>query len=165
MWYRIDFVKFVFQLLPPVFRRKVLFAWLSVIVLPFRDIYNRFTVYRETVTKRLDMSGNVQYLERVLNGEFYLSNGEIYITDIAESLLCTYLKKENQLPLYVHGKSEAQAEKMYVRKNGEGKYSGDFAVNVPSFLDTPEHLSRISLLLNYYKPAGRKYIIKVYQYE
>lgn len=165
MWYRIDFVKLVFQLLPPVFRRKVLFAWLSVIVLPFRDIYNQFTVYRQVVTKRLDMSGNVQYLERVLNGEFYLNGGEIYLTDLDDGVLCLYRKVENQSPLYVHAKVEVQAGKVYVRQNGEGSYVGDFTVNVPSFLDTPGYLSRIGMLLEYYKPAGKKYIIKIYQYE
>ena len=53
--------------------------------------------------------------------------------------------------------------KKHIQQRGEGNYSGNYMVNIPSFLSTYEN--EIKNLIDYYKPAGRTYVLKIYEYE
>ena len=53
--------------------------------------------------------------------------------------------------------------KKHIRQRGEGNYSGNYVVNIPSFLSAYE--GEIKNLIDYYKPAGRTYVLKIYEYE
>lgn len=162
MWYDINFEKYVYLLLPPVLRKRLLFVWLMCIIAPFQAIYAELMTYRKGVMNRLNFSGHVQYLEKVLNDEYGLEKREIFITDQNESALYTYLVSENQPAIYLHLKAETGAERVFVKNVNEGSYVGAFTVNMPSSFDTPDNVARIKALVNYYKPAGRKYIIVTY---
>lgn len=162
MWYRIDLEKYVCLLLPPALRKRLLFAWLICIIAPFQTIYDEFLAYRKGVMNRLNFSGHVQYLEKVLNDEYMLKEREIFITDNKESVLYTYLVSENQPAIYLRLKAETGTEQVYVKKVNEWSYIGAFTVNIPVSLDTPDNMERMKALLNYYKAAGRKYIIVTY---
>lgn len=164
MWYNVDFIKLARLLLPPMLRTKKLFALLCVLISPLLYVYSLFTDYRKRVTKRLNMSGQVLYLEKVLNDEFYLSKQEIYITGVKHPVLYLYKKGEQQSIAFLY-KQEMEGNKVYVKEESEGNYSGDFIVYVPSFLNSDSYLNTIRTILNYYKPAGRSYKIEVYDYE
>ena len=102
------------------------------------------------------------YIEKVLNDRFFLKNREIYITDIAGKESYLYHRREEQIPSYLHKRSEG-AEIKYIQQRGEGNYSGNYMVNIPSFLSAYE--GEIKNLIDYYKPAGRTYVLKIYEYE
>lgn len=164
MWYDIDFKRYVYLLLPPALRKPLLRAWLMCIIAPFQTVYAELMAYRKGVMDRLNFSGHVQYLEKVLNDEYGMKGGEIFITDVKEAVLYTYLVEEKQAAVYLRLKAENGSEQRYVKmvNEGGGSYMGAFVVNVPSLLDTSENMARIRALLNYYKPAGRKYMIVIY---
>ena len=42
MWYKIDFIKFFVQMLPPVLRSDLLIALIKVIAVPLQYVYNQF---------------------------------------------------------------------------------------------------------------------------
>lgn len=171
MWYRTDFMELARQLLPPVLRSKVMMALLKVLVAPLRYLYDLFTSYRTGVTERLDMTANVQYLEKVLNDAFFLKGNQIYI-ESGEELPRTvfYHENESQAPVYVGGVST-----LMVRQEDDVPVQDTFFIYVPSFLCTSltatedkyngVNLRTILNLVNYYKPAGRTYRIEIYDYE
>lgn len=168
------------QLLPPVLRNSLLLAFLRAFTAPLRQLHQRFTEYRDRVSGRLDVTAGVQYIEKALNDAFFLSGGQIYIVSVPAPVSggtpYLHLIAEGQRPRYFGLRGERP---YYMGFSGEGKpESGDpvnFNVYVPTFLCTsPDpgqdryggtHIGRIRNLLDYYKPAGRKYGIILYDYE
>lgn len=171
--YRVDFIRFALQLLPPILRGGVLMALLKVMVLPVRHVYDAFVAYRERTNSRLYMTGNVIFLQKVLNDEFRLSDNQIFIeTPEVVAATVMFLKCEGQEPWYVgldYGKALLLSfpDEMPMREN--------FVLHVPTFLCSSlnegedeyggVNLRRIKKLLDYYKPAGRWYRIELYDYE
>ena len=122
MWYDFDIIKYAQYVLRPSLRKRKIFAIISIFLLPLIFIYTLFKSYRKQAINKLNINGQVIYIEKVLNDRFFLKNREIYITDIA----------------------------------GKESY-------IPSFLSTYEN--EIKNLIDYYKPAGRTYVLKIYEYE
>ena len=161
MWYDFDIIKYAQYVLRPSLRKRKIFAIISIFLLPLIFIYTLFKSYRKQAIDKLNINGQVIYIEKVLNDRFFLKNREIYITDIAGKESYLY-RREEQIPSYLHKRSEG-AEIKYIQQRGEGNYSGNYMVNIPSFLSAYE--GEIKNLIDYYKPAGRTYVLKIYEYE
>lgn len=160
--YDFDIIKYAQYVLRPLLRKKRIFAIISVFLLPLIFVYNLFKSYRKQAVDKLKINGQVIYIEKVLNDRFFLKNREIYISDITGKTSYLYFRKEEQVPPYLYKRSE-NGELKYIQQRGEGNYAGNFIVNVPSFLSTYE--GEIKNLVDYYKPAGRSYVLKIYEYE
>lgn len=100
MWYKIDFVKLVAILLPPMLRSKFFLALLKILVLPLRYLNEVFSKFRSETDDRLNVSANVSVLENALNRLFYLSDGQIYIVSPEEKNRSTYLHIKRKYPLH-----------------------------------------------------------------
>ena len=162
MWYDFDIIKYAQYVLRPSLRKRKIFAIISVFLLPLIFIYTLYKSYRKQAIDKLNINGQVIYIEKVLNDRFFLKNREIYITDIAGKEFYLYHRREEQIPSYLHKRSEG-AEIKYIQQRGEGNYSVHYMVNIPSFLSAYE--GEIKNLIDYYKPAGRSYVLKIYEYE
>lgn len=173
MWYRIDFTRFVQQLLPPILRSKVMMALFRVFITPLRYLYDKFLVYRDSVSSRLNITANVQYIQKALNDAFYLTDEQIYIeTPEEERVPAFYYQEEGQPANYFYKVGDTP---FYIRQPDEDPSIETFIVFVPTFLCTSldtssdkydgKNLQSIYNLLNYYKPAGRSYRIELYDYE
>lgn len=173
MWYRIDFTRFVQQLLPPILRSKVMMALFRVFITPLRYLYDKFLVYRDSVSSRLNITANVQYIQKALNDAFYLTDNQIYIeTPDEERMPHFYFKAEEQTGnhFYMKGKTP-----FYLRCADDVPLNATFILYIPTFLctslNTEEdkykgvNMQVIYNTLNYYKPAGRSYRIEIYDYE
>lgn len=176
MWYKIDLVKLVAILTPPILRSKFLLAFLCVLILPLRYIYELFTSHRGKTDDRLNLTSNVAKLEKALNQIFYLTEGQIYITTPDDANRNKYLHfgRESQPPFSMYLASENG--KAYLVHEYEVSAPINFIVMVPTFLCTSleskdadkygwKHLNSIRNLLNIYKPAGRTFSINLYDYE
>lgn len=175
MWYKIDFTKLVMQLLPPILRSEVLLALLGVMIVPLRYVYDRFCNLKGSVDARLNITGNVQYLEKALNDAFFLKEGQIYIeTPEEERVPSFYFSKENQKANIFRRASEGEG--FILRRNGESGIKVNFKVMVPTFLCTSletkdsdkyhwRYLITIKNIIKIYKPAGRTFSIELYDYE
>lgn len=176
MWYKIDLVKLVSILTPPILRSKFLFAFLCVLVLPLRYVYSLFAKHKSETDRRLNITANVANLEVALNKLFFLTEGQIYITtpeeDSRQKVL--YFKTESQRPFYMY--TESEKKKTFFVQEYEASAQINFIIMVPTFLctsiDSKEmddygwmHLDAIKKLLSIYKPAGRTFCIKLYDYE
>lgn len=166
MWYDIDIFKLGEHLLPPVLRRHRLFALLCVLLLPLRLVASAFKAYRKVCFDKLTVNGRIIYMEKILNDRFFLKHREIYIDDLAEDDLILVKRTEAGYPtVYVGKRLETGFGPVYLRKRSEGRLGGDYTVYVPSFLNKPQYMTAIKNLLDYYRPAGRNYKIKIYEYE
>lgn len=175
MWYRIDFTRLVVHLLPPILRSRFLTSLLVVMIAPLRYIHTKFGTLKETADNRLDITGNVQYLEKALNEAFYLGNRQIYIeTPEEEGTPAFYFASETQSPNVMFLQSEGNG--FVMTRKGEGRGVVNFTVKVPTFLCTSTeskeedryhwgYLSIINSILKTYKPAGRTFSIELYDYE
>ena len=162
MLYKLDIYKWGLFLLPPVLRKKRLFALLAVLLRPFHDLLQAFKEFRKNSLERLDINGQVAYIEKALNGRFLLEYREIYLTDTVDTISqgsLLYPQEEETMAVYGNGDSIVT----YLKSTGEGKQEADFIVNVPSFLS--QHVDEIKTIVEYNKPAGRSYEIKIYDYE
>lgn len=162
MWYNVDVYKLGLQLLPLLLRKRVLFAFLCALLSPFHLLAELFKTFRSSSLKRLNVNGQVIYIEKALNETFDLKNGEIYLSDtdnLMGSGSMLYPQPEQSVVIF----SGDESEILYIPSGGDGKANGDYIVNVPSFLET--ELESIKTIVEYNKPAGRSYVIKVYEYE
>lgn len=173
MWCRIDFTRFVQQLLPPILRSKVMMALFRVLITPVRYLYDKLLSYKDSVSSRLNITANVQYIQKALNDAFFLTDNQIYIeTPEEERTPSFYLQSEGQPANYFYKTGE---KPFYLRESDEASNRETFIVYVPTFLCTSletetdkykgVNLQVIYNQLNYYKPAGRSYRIELYDYE
>lgn len=160
MWYDVDLIKLSEMLLPPTLRKKKFFAFLQVMIYPFKLLLEKLISFQKDATLILTVSGQVISLERVLNELFY-SGKDIYLTDVPLEDFYLYNDDETGKGLIMY--NDAEVGETVWRNDGEGRFNGDFIVNVPFYLKTEEQ--KIRNILDRYKVTGRKYIIKYYEYE
>lgn len=171
--YGVDIIKFAWQLLPTVMRGGVIMALLRAMVLPIGFVYDAFMTYRKRKNRLLCMAGNVMLLQRVLNDEFCLKDNQIFIeTPEDEGATTMFFQYEGKPPFYV-GVYDGMA--LTLRFPQEASVREDFTLWIPTFLCTSldnnedkyagVNLRIIEDILSYYKPAGRWFCIKLYDYE
>ena len=166
------------QLLPPILRSRLLTALLWVLTRPLHDVYRDFCSLRSQADDTLRNSGNVVCLEDALNAAFYLRERQIYIETPEEmgGRSYMYLSREVSQSPYIYMSSEASCYYMIESQEiQESSVPVNFVVMVPTFLCTSldkrldrfggTHLSRITHILNKYRPAGRTFGIELYDYE
>lgn len=163
MWYDIDMTKFAQHLLPPMLRKVKLFSLIKVLIAPYKQILAEFKLFRQQSLDNMQINGQVIYIEKILNDTYFLKNKEIYITDIEEQILYMNTSAEGDALVYMSKVGEEGGNTVYMTLEGEGNVDGNYQVNVPSFLS--DYITEITRIVEKYKPSGRKYIIKIYDYE
>lgn len=169
MWYNVDFNRWVVQLLPPILRSKFLTVLLKTMLLPVVWLHGQFMIYRATVAGRLNVTACVQDIERILNVTFFLTQRQIYIEETNNvQATCLYFGNEKMPDVLVNSS-------LTVWYPDEVPDTTNIIVYVPGFLCTSldkekdrhkgRHLSIIINLIEYYKPAGRRYGIRLYDNE
>lgn len=160
MWYRLDLLRFAWQMLPPMLRSQFLQALLRAFFIPLLWLYDRFSTLRSHAEIRLLSNGQAIAITDALRREFDTYEGDTYITDGERNIVYLYKKVEGQEPLRMHQQAERPT---YLTLSDEGRYTADFYIHIPSFLQGYEEA--ILRIINHYKPAGRRYEIKFYEYE
>ena len=162
MWYNVDILKLGAFLIPPFLRKKKLIAFFGVFLEPFIGLAKKFKAFRKASNQKLNVNGQVIYIEKRLCDEFELEYPYIYITDSDETranIADMYADQTLSMAMYPLD-SDA---KLYLESGNESDREQDYIVHVPSFLS--DKLSEIRTIVEYHRPAGRKFEIKVYDYE
>lgn len=175
MWYRIDLKLLARQLLPPILRSRLLTGLTDALLVPLCRLYESFMELKGLIDKRLNITCNVQYLEKALNDAFYLKDRQIYIvTPDEERDESFYFRLEGQsTPVF---RKVAEGSGHIMRKKEMNGIKVNFMIMVPSFLCTSltsrvedkyhwEYLNDIKNIVNIYKPAGRTFSIELYDYD
>lgn len=170
MWYRFNIVKFAEQMLPPILRKGVLVALLTVLVTPLKTLYEAFTTYRNAVLDRLNINGHVLPLEMALNKACYTDLIYIESQNVRHKLFI-YNEAEGQQPTYIYKEAEGGPQThLYFEANTPSDVN--FIVYIPRSICTSltdkaadtfhwHYLTTVKNLLNRYKAAGTTYEIRL----
>lgn len=163
------------QLLPPVLRSQLLNGLLDAMTKPLCQVYERFAELKGIADRRMNITCNVQYLEKALNDAFYLKERQIYIVTPEEKRAeAFYFKHEGQqTPTF---RTAVDGSGHVMRQKGSSGIEVNFKIMIPDFLCTSlaskaddkyhwTYLEEIRSIINIYKPAGRTFSIELYEYE
>ena len=164
--FNVDFNNIVELLLPPFLRKTKIIAWLKALVKPLIDLYTTFMAYRQSVIYLLSFTGQVIYLEKLLNDTYNNGTSGIIIVD-GNTLDFPYLfnKSEGVVDIYLYNLSENE-DPFYLYNKSEFGTQIDFIVKVPALLysqlqlNNNQGLNNMTALITKYKLAGKRFIIQ-----
>ncbi|TWI22208.1 hypothetical protein [Sphingobacterium siyangense] len=150
--FAVDFKKVILNFLPKFFRRKRIFALIDAFTSGLRTVYLLFLSKRNDDNKELQITPQVCILRRVLNDYFDGSNRTIRIEDANLHERSYIFTEGEQRPLFLGERAIYTADEL---RSGTG-----FVVIVPEALNNTAETARLKAMINKYKLAGTKYIIR-----
>ena len=151
MWYNIDYNKLAVLLLPTFLRKPKIIGFIIALVTPIKWLHNEWLIKRDFDWYRLQNTGQVCKLRKVLNDRLDPGLRRIYIKEgNAFPRQYIYTKAENKT-VYL-GIFHIQSQNEYINT---GK---DFIVYAPQSIIDAE-IYQLEYLIKYYKLAGKRYLI------
>lgn len=133
---------------------------LKAFLKPVQDLNDDFVLFVAKSRREANFTGQVIYLEHLLNDEFDASQRRIYIDDGQANILPPFVfNKIEQRPIYLYNKSENQP-KFYLYNKSEYFTNADFIVFVPNAILTASLVVEMERAVNYYKQAGKTFGIQ-----
>lgn len=152
MWYNVDFNKLAILMLPSFLRKKVMVAYIQSLLVPIASIHYQWKQKRLADWYKIEHTGQVCRLRKVLNDALDVSQRRIYI-DEGNSFGRKYIytRAENK-PVFLG--------KMFIYQNSDYTDTGvDFIVFVPKeIINTQIH--ELNALITFYKLASKRYKIQ-----
>lgn len=141
--------------LPVGWSKPRILAFLKAILKPVQLLEDNFVALVSKSRREANFTGQVIYLEHLLNDKFDPTQRRIYIDDGQENILPPFVfNKIEDRPNYLYNKSENKP-KFYLYNKSEFFTSADFVVFVPSSILTASLQIEIERQVNYYKQAGK----------
>lgn len=178
--YNLDLKHIIQLLLPPFMRQTKITTWLNCLIAPLLDIYGWFLDFRTATLQKLSFTGQVIYLEKLLNDTYNGGQPGIYISDV-EDLDQVYVgNRIENAPIYIGNIEEYVLQSdgsyqdiydysppIYIGNETEFTSQYDFIIHVPSsanvlyakVLNTTNAnaLNEARALVDTYKLAGKNY--------
>lgn len=149
----------IFQASPSWFRRTFNMDYLYACIKGLRDVYEYLIAFRSDVEYELQFTGQVIYLEHILNDKFDPVNRLIFIEDAADvEYLYIYNNSEPETGPYVYNNSETFND-LYLQTTSEQISNQAFIINIPS---TGINQTQLKAVVDKYKLAGKIYSINIY---
>lgn len=152
-----DFVK---QVLPIDLWKPRYLAYLKALLVPCQLLVGRLSIFVQSSRRAANFTGQVIYLEHLLNDEFDNALRRIYIDDGQANILPPFIFNAiEQREQYIYNKSENQTP-LYVFNRSEYFTSDDFIVFVPNVILNPTLELVLTRLVNQYRQAGKNFSIQ-----
>jgi hypothetical protein len=139
-------------------------AWFEVLVSPSYFLKNLYDNYVNGERYKLQFNSQVMYLEHRLNDQLDPIERRIFLDDTLDSQVLPtviYRKTDRQPSTIIFRKSDnAGANRAVVWRKSDLNFDADFVVFIPSVLDIPEAKRDIRNIVNFYRVAGRRFIIQ-----
>lgn len=152
MWYKINFDKFVIQLLPTFLRKPRMIAFISLFSAELTKLHNSWLIKKTQDEIWLSHNSQVCFLRKILNDEFDDLERRIKITDGQ-----LYERK------YIYTLGEKKPKylgKIFIRQTTDYADTGiDFYVIVPNAINIEQNKYKFEALINRYKLASKRYKI------
>ncbi len=158
MYSRFDIDRFALQQLPPMLRKKSIYALLRCLLIGLGTIYRSFSGYRESVLLQVNHNSTTASLQKFLNDLFGLQDS-ITITDFKDVNVYLHNKDETNESVYMGYLDESIA--LNLLSVAPNMVTGGFEVNVPTKLVSAANLKTIQKWVEFYKPAGTTYKAKI----
>lgn len=152
-WVKVNFKNIIAMLLPISLRKERTLAFIEVLIAPIDQLY-------QDILYKMQHTCQVIYLEKLLNEHFEVvayndrnheNTKAIYITDSPKATV-QYIYLDQEIPpnnyLYLGMKYLSGSDIQY-----------DFIVHIPLIYSFEE--PKIRAIIDYYKLAGKKYLIQV----
>jgi hypothetical protein len=152
MWYKIDYKRLVVLLLLTFMREPIMVSYLWALISPIDSLYYKWSLFRNDNLYKLEHTGQICYLRKVLNDRFDVSERRIYIGDGNRyERQYLYTTAENR-PRYLGT--------MYLHQNSDYADTGvDFIVYAPiEIINTSPY--ELKALIDFYKMGGKRYKIE-----
>lgn len=155
--YTINFNKLALWLVNKANRKDRFLLLVKAILYPLINVHNSFSFYRKAKIYQLTITGQVCYLERLLNDKYDFTLRRIRIDDAVWHLPWFVYREPEEKPQFLYTESEGKTR--YVYTEGEaGEVKDDFVVLVP--LDIFFILDEMRSVIDSYRLAGTKYTIQ-----
>lgn len=161
MFLRFDTDRWIIDQLPPVLRRKAVYAFLRAMLVPVAQLAQAFSAFRDAIVRRLGTNAFVIYLEKWLNDVFFYPSGTIYITEEEISYAELAFQSEGGETVYMTFANESPLVPLDLYSFAPDTRLGRFVVHVPATM-TAADLSVVAQWVEYYKFAGTQYRIEQY---
>ena len=162
MFYHFDVDKWIIHLLPPVLRRRTVYAFLRALLYPVKQLQTAFLAYKDGIDAQLSYNSFQDYLERFLNGFFFFEYNAIYITEEVDERAYLSLSSEAVDPVYMTYQGADPEVALQLYSFSPNNMSGSFIVHVPAALSEAD-VATVSNWVNYYRMAGTVFKIEVYE--
>lgn len=152
MWFNIDYNRLGILMLPTFLRKPILVSYVQVLLTPIANLHYQWKQKRLADWYKLNHTGQVCYLRKVLNDTLDVSERRIYIGE------------GNSFPRkYIYTRAENKPTflgTMHIYQNSEYVSVGaDFTVFVPiEIINTRIH--ELNALIVFYKLASKRYKIQ-----
>jgi hypothetical protein len=153
MWYKIDYNRLGILMLPTFLRKPILVSYVQALLVPIANLHYTWKQKRELEDwYKLNHTGQVCYLRKVLNDKLDSADRRIYLID-GDSFPRKYIFTRPE-------KKPVRLGKMFIYQNSEYVGTGaDFTVCVPRLLyETKIH--ELHALIQFYKLASKRYKLK-----
>lgn len=153
MWYKVDFNRLALLLLPTFLRKPLLVGYAQALLQPIATLHYNWLQKRDFDWYRLNHTGQVCKLRKVLNDSLDQTLRRIYIG------VGTSFPQE-----YIYTEAETEDtwldDTFYVYTENEYENTGvDFTVFVPTAI-IESSIFQLKYLLDFYKLAGKRYKIE-----
>lgn len=155
----VDFRKLSVLLTPIFWRKRAFVEYIYCFIEPIKVLNDEFKKFRTNSIYKIVHNGQVMILEKVLNDAFDQELRRIYITDsVQNDPLYLYSIPENK-PVYL-GTQYLYDFSSFENTNYEFIVNFPIAIKPVNPFDLLNFENRIKALVNYYKLASKRYIIK-----
>lgn len=160
MRYFFNYFDYVKQALLPDKKKPRILAFLESLLAPVQALNDDFETYIPIARRKATFTGQVVYLERLLNDEFDPTLRRIYIADGQANVLPPFVfNKVEQRPAIIYNKAE-NATPFYLYNSSEYFTEPDFIIMVPASVLNPAIQVRIERQVNQYKQAGKNFQVQ-----
>jgi hypothetical protein len=152
MWFSIDYSRLGVLLIPTFLRKPLAVGFVQAFLMPVSKLHYQFNQKRQADWYKLNNTGQVCYLRKVLNDALDVAQRRIYI-DEGNSFPRKYIyTRTEKKPVFIG--------KMFIYQNSEYTNTGvDFIVYAPAeILDT--QFNELNSLITFYKLASKRYKIQ-----
>jgi hypothetical protein len=160
--FNINFNNVVDHNIPPKtgMPKPILKAWLYALIQPVIELYNIFYAYRTQTLYSLSITGQVIYLEKLLNDKYNNGNTGIYIADGSyKNAPFIYNTAEARPDTFIYNTAEGKPD-FFIYNTAEYMVGNDFIVMVPVAITFDSN--EMTSLINLYKLAGKQFTIQTY---
>jgi hypothetical protein len=126
----IDWATVVRWMIPFDLRKTELYIWVKALLSPVVTLWQKLLQYRKEKAYDLMITGQVCYLEQLLNDKFDSALKRIYIADVAEYPPVYLYQRLELKPVYLFRRQEMKPVLLYTRNEG-ALYADDFIIMVP----------------------------------
>lgn len=162
MFYLFDVDRWIIHQLPPILRRKTIYAFLRVLLYPLKQLSQLLYAYKQRVDRQLSFNGFSNSLGRFLNDLFFYPEGTIYITDVVDPVVALAFLEEGFDPEYMSFQDETPDAGFTLNSWPPGETVGQFVVHVPATMSDAD-IATVRQWVEYYKFAGTLFTIETYE--